>query len=230
MFSKFWVCHYCGTENKDFTTLCEVCDREKQTEIKTVEVIKEVQKIVEVEKVVYKTKTNSIVTVLLLVSCLIIGIGYIQHGILKNQYDDLSLKHNIITTRYKNLQERIVNLTPFVICSISFEKSDGAVEMNKKKFSLYEGEYIKPVLTIIPMVEESQTITLFVKVFRNNQSLITNEKSPQGFTYESKVRVTPLTQQYITVGAWNSRHSGSRCRIEIWYSGNLIRSEVFTVW
>ncbi len=93
--------------------------------------------------------------------------------------------------------------------------------------------YLRPRIHYDGLCSENQKITLYVKIYGTDGTLKTGTVSPSGYTYSTNITVHSGNGRTQQISGWGTESGGSYTpgsyRIELWYSGNKIYSQSFTL-
>ena len=202
-----------------------------------------VEKVVqkEVEKVVYKDKDNSnfviysiIVTLLAIISSLHWFITENQSSSFQQEKTELQSQLSSIKTEKTQLQEKLkktANGKPFIIESIDFENSAEKGDF-KNSFNFDKVKYISPRVKIISL-QDLGRVKFFIKYFHPDGSIDRNpDISPVGYSFDIEQYISSNTDE-LSGSGWGREEgyafSRGKHKVEIWYDGKLIGSDVFIV-
>ena len=89
-----------------------------------------------------------------------------------------------------------------------------------------EVKYLKPQFTYKGLASNEKTITVYVKILKEDGSLEKGSSSPEGFTYKQEITVKPGSNQTALLLGWGRNSGGSfspgQYGFEIWYKDKLI--------
>ena len=96
-----------------------------------------------------------------------------------------------------------------------------------------EIKYLRPRIHYDGLCSKSENITLYVKIFNPDGTLKTGTNSPSGYSYSTDITVYSGNGWSKQLTGWGNNSGGSYVpgtyRIELWYSGNKIYSQNFTL-
>lgn len=115
------------------------------------------------------------------------------------------------------------------ISGVSFGNvdNDGNI-IDKFGAKLYatEVKYLKPLLSYRGLTSSEKNITFYVKIIKEDGTLEKGSESPEGYTYEQEMKVTPGENQSVQLKGWGNNKGGSYSpglyKYEIWYQNKLI--------
>ena len=124
-----------------------------------------------------------------------------------------------------------------VITSVSFANTDiGRNIVTDYDSPLYRDEvmFLTPRVNYDGMAAENKTIDLDVKIFDPDGTLRKGGSSPAGYTFRSRVTVTPGISQSVNLSGWGKKEAGAsysagRYRFEIWHQGTRLISTAFDI-
>lgn len=117
--------------------------------------------------------------------------------------------------------------------SVGNEGKDGTV-IDKPGETIYSVNtcYLIPYVKV--KSERSGTFNFDVKLYENGSLRRNSTRSPIGYSYSSKVKISGLEGQIIEVGGWGSDQPGhwdrGNYRFEIWWKGNKLYSQSFKIY
>lgn len=89
-----------------------------------------------------------------------------------------------------------------------------------------EVKYLKPQFSYKGLASNEKTITVYVKILKEDGSLEKGSSSPEGFTYKQEITVKPGSNQTALLLGWGRNSGGSfspgQYGFEIWYKDKLI--------
>lgn len=89
-----------------------------------------------------------------------------------------------------------------------------------------EVKYLKPQLSYKGLASSEKTITLYIKILKEDGSLEEGFNSPEGYTYKQEFTVKPGSNQTASLLGWGRNSGGSyspgQYVFEIWYNDKLI--------
>ena len=89
-----------------------------------------------------------------------------------------------------------------------------------------EVKYLKPQLSYKGLASNEKTVTVYVKILKEDGSLEKGSSSPEGFTYKQEITVKPGSNQTALLLGWGRNSGGSfspgQYGFEIWYKDKMI--------
>lgn len=129
----------------------------------------------------------------------------------------------------QDANERYASSAYMEITGVSFGNvdNDGNI-IDKFGAKLYatEVKYLKPLLSYRGLTSSEKNITFYVKIIKEDGTLEKGSESPEGYTYEQEMKVTPGENQSVQLKGWGNNKGGSYSpglyKYEIWYQNKLI--------
>lgn len=129
----------------------------------------------------------------------------------------------------QDANERYASSAYMEITGVSFGNvdNDGNI-IDKFGAKLYatEVKYLKPLLSYRGLTSSEKNITFYVKIIQEDGTLKKGSESPEGYTYEQEMKVTPGENQSVQLKGWGNNKGGSYSpglyKYEIWYQNKLI--------
>lgn len=125
-----------------------------------------------------------------------------------------------------------------MITSVSFANTDiGRKVVTDYGSPLYRDEvmFLTPKVDYDGMAAENKTVALDIKIYGPDGTMRKGgASSPAGYTYSSRVTVTPGVSQSIILPGWGKKEAGAsytagRYKFEIWCQGNRLVSTAFDI-
>lgn len=113
--------------------------------------------------------------------------------------------------------------------------SENGPLINEYGSTLYASEikYLSAKAIISSLATSNRNITLYIKIYKPDETLLTGVSSPSGYTYSISKTITP-NSTYLLLSGWGNKNGGSykpgQYRYEVWYQNNKIYSTQFTLY
>ena len=91
---------------------------------------------------------------------------------------------------------------------------------------------LQPRITYDALLDETREPVIYIKVKNPNKIMVSGKDSPSGYTYSSKVRVTPGKDKTVVLSTWDNNglsFSKGTYSFELWYNGACIFTSSFKV-
>lgn len=102
--------------------------------------------------------------------------------------------------------------------------------------NLYAGDvkYLKPRLFYRGLASDEKNISVDIKIIKEDGTLESGTKSPEGYTYSSSFDVISGTGNSIDLSGWGRNIAGSyiagQYKFEVWYKGNILFQKGFRLY
>lgn len=115
------------------------------------------------------------------------------------------------------------------ITGVSFANADKSLTVIDDYGSMLyasEVQYLCPRIFYRGLASEDQDITLKVKIFKEDGTLVSSANSPAGYTYSQDVTVEPGSGGIMTMSGWGNSTSGTyspgQYKFQFYYNGNVL--------
>lgn len=134
-----------------------------------------------------------------------------------------TVSRTVVSADQKYAKTAYMEITGMVFANTDFQGhiiDDYGSDLYSKDIS-----YLKPKLYYRGLCQKEKEVRLDIKVFENG-NLMTNSKSPSGYSYYINATVNPEEGQELELSAWGNKtftiYDAGYYKIEVWYNGNML--------
>lgn len=129
----------------------------------------------------------------------------------------------------KDLYNKYASTGYMEITGVTFANVDKeSTIINDYGTDMYASEikYFKPKVFYKGLADTDKNITLYVKILKDDGSVMSGADSPEGYTFKNDIKIEPGSGKFIILSGWGNNNGGSysagQYKYEIWYNGNII--------
>ena len=175
------------------------------------------------------------------------GLKNAKGKISKLEAQVLSLRTELDTTtinlrKQKSMNERLQleldtlrTLYPIYITKLEVANADNhgnAISSFGKTISASSSMYLMPRITYWGL-KVGEKITLYVRLYDNEDKLVTGSSSPKGYSYDCKIDPILPNENMLSLSGWGGGDKGhfraGSYRYEVWYEDICLKQHVFTL-
>ncbi len=175
------------------------------------------------------------------------GLKNAKGKISKLEAQVLSLRTELDTTtinlrKQKSMNERLQleldtlrTLYPIYITKLEVANADNhgnAISSFGKTISASSSMYLMPRITYWGL-KVGEKITLYVRLYDNEDKLVTGSSSPKGYSYDCKIDPILPNENMLSLSGWGGGDKGhfraGSYRYEVWYEDMCLKQHVFTL-
>lgn len=140
-------------------------------------------------------------------------------------------------TKVKDLGSKYASTGYMEITGISFGNTDNAGSIiDDYGADMYASEikYLTPKVFYKGLSNTDKNITLYVKILKDDSSVMSGKISPRGYTFKDDVKVECGNGKSFALSGWGDNngkiYSAGQYKYEIWYNGNILFQKGFRLY
>ncbi len=138
---------------------------------------------------------------------------------------------NKLHSEYFTIYKAPISISKIEFCNEDY--NNNIINSYGSKLEANDMKYLGPRMYITPHISTSKSISLDIKIIKPNGTIMQGKSSPTGYTFSDKITVNNYSSSVTLKGYGNSTTSAFTAgtyQYEIWYNGNKLHSESFTIY